>query len=122
MVLKILGFMASPSLQELAYKTLQGSKNLAGLAHKGVSTKLMELLAPGVTPEVSPLQGELLTDLKKSMEELEKVDWKEAEQGLYPISQLSSVIYLLGLQDHQFYSQVLSFRFQVFRLIHNIST
>ncbi len=81
-------FMAAPSITKLAYKTLQGSKNLAGLAHKGISTKLMEFLAPGGTPEVSPLQGELLHDLKKSMEELEKVDWQEAEQGIYPISQL----------------------------------
>ena len=38
--------MATPTLTEIAYRTLQQSRSLAGLAHKEISTKLMELVAP----------------------------------------------------------------------------
>ena len=38
--------MATTPFSKLAYKTLQQGKGIAGLAHKELSTKLMELLAP----------------------------------------------------------------------------
>ena len=80
--------MASPNLTKLAYQTLQGGKSLAGLAHKELSTKLMELLAPEAIPSTKPIPKELLNSLRKSMEALEQLDWREAEQGVYPKTQL----------------------------------
>ncbi len=42
--------MAAPSLKKIAYHTLQQGKTLAGLAHKELSTKLMEVFAPEASP------------------------------------------------------------------------
>ena len=42
--------MASTPLSKLAYQTLQQGKAIAGLAHKELSTKLMELVAPEAVP------------------------------------------------------------------------
>ena len=80
--------MARPSLTRLAYKTLQGGKSLAGLAHKEISTKLMSLLAPDSLPDTEPISNELLFSLRKSISKLEKIDWQEAEEGVYPKSLL----------------------------------
>jgi ubiquinone/menaquinone biosynthesis C-methylase UbiE len=75
-------------LTKLAYQTLQQGKGLLGLAHKEVSTKLMELLAPDGAPKTVPVPPELLGRLKTSMDALHERDWQEAEQGLYPSSLL----------------------------------
>ncbi len=80
--------MAEQNLTKLAYQTLQQGKSLAGLAHKGLSTKLMEFFAPEAIPQISKVDREILIELRKSMSALEKVDWDEAEKGLYPKSQL----------------------------------
>ena len=42
--------MATPSLKKIAYHTLQQGKTLAGIAHKELSTKLMEVFAPEASP------------------------------------------------------------------------
>ena len=47
--------MAAQSLEKIAYHTLQQGKTLAGLAHKELSTKLMEVLAPEAAPEKFPI-------------------------------------------------------------------
>ncbi len=80
--------MASSNLAKLAYLTLQQSKSIAGLAHKELSSKLMELLIPEAKPNTDRLSNELLLELRRSISELEKLDWQEAEQGIYPKSQL----------------------------------
>ncbi len=80
--------MSEQSLTKLAYQTLQQGKSLAGLAHKGISTKLMEFFAPEVMPQESDVDKTILLELRKSMLALEKVDWEEAEQGFYPKSLL----------------------------------
>ena len=46
--------MATPTLTEIAYRALQQSRSVAGIAHKEISTKLMELVAPDVTLERNP--------------------------------------------------------------------
>tara|TARA_B100000212_G_scaffold191706_1_gene144528 strand:+ start:28 stop:186 length:159 start_codon:yes stop_codon:yes gene_type:complete len=38
--------MAQDSITKIAYNTLQQGKSLAGLAHKEISSKLMNLLSP----------------------------------------------------------------------------
>ena len=80
--------MATPTLTEIAYRTLQQSRSIAGLAHKEISTKLMELVAPDVTPRTEPVPTDMLMQLRQSMAKLEDLDWREAEQGLYPTNQL----------------------------------
>ena len=80
--------MAAQSLEKIAYHTLQQGKTLAGLAHKELSTKLMEVFAPGATPGGFPINQDLIKEVRRSMENLENIDWKEAEAGIYPKSQL----------------------------------
>ena len=64
-------------LTKLAYQTLQQGKGLLGFAHKEVSTKLMELLAPDGAPKTVPVLPELLGRLKTSMDALHERDWQE---------------------------------------------
>ena len=80
--------MAPPSLKKIAYHTLQQGKTLAGLAHKELSTKLMEVFAPDAAPGKFPIDQDLIKEVRRSMEDLEKIDWQEAESGIYPKSQL----------------------------------
>ena len=80
--------MATPSLKKIAYHTLQQGKTLAGIAHKELSTKLMEFFAPEAAKENFPIDKELIKEVRLSMARLEKIDWQEAEAGIYPKSQL----------------------------------
>ncbi len=80
--------MATPSLKKIAYHTLQQGKTLAGLAHKELSTKLMEVFAPEAAPGQFPVDQVLIKEVRRSMEKLERIDWQEAEEGIYPKSQL----------------------------------
>ncbi len=80
--------MASTNLAKIAYHTLQQGKSLAGLAHKGLSTKLMELVLPDLLDNNFPIKGELFEQLRTSISKLEEKDWSDAEKGIYPKSQL----------------------------------
>ncbi len=80
--------MPETSLKKIAYHTLQQGKTLAGLAHKELSTKLMEVFAPEAAPGKFPINKDLIKEVRRSMENLENIDWKEAEAGIYPKSQL----------------------------------
>ena len=79
--------MADP-LTKLAYQTLQQGKSLVGVAHKEVSTRLMELVAPQSAPKTKPITPQLLVDMQASHSKLLEIDWQEAEAGLYPTSLL----------------------------------
>ena len=59
--------MATPSLKKIAYHTLQQGKTIAGLAHKELSTKLMEAFAPEVAPGNFPINKDLIKELKRSI-------------------------------------------------------
>jgi len=72
------------TLTKFAYQALQQGKSLMGVAHKEVSTKLMELVAPQGAAKTRPIPTQMLTDLQRAHSELLEVDWQEAEQGLYP--------------------------------------
>ena len=80
--------MATPSLKKIAYHTLQQGKTLAGIAHKELSTKLMEVFAPEAAPAKFPIDKDLIKEIRRSMETLERIDWEEADKGIYPKSQL----------------------------------
>ena len=76
--------MTSTPLSKLAYKTLQQGKSIAGLAHKELSTKVMELMAPESVPKTKKVSPEMLRMLQSSMSQLQERDWQEAQQGIYP--------------------------------------
>ena len=80
--------MASPSLTKIAYHTLQQGKTLAGLAHKELSTKLMEVFAPEADTGKFPIDKDLIKEVRRSTERLERIDWQDAEAGIYPKSLL----------------------------------
>ena len=79
--------MADP-LTKFAYLGLQGGKSLMGLAHKEVSTRLLQWVAPSAAPVTMPVPPDMLKELKAAMESLLELDWQEAEAGLYPASLL----------------------------------
>jgi ubiquinone/menaquinone biosynthesis C-methylase UbiE len=79
--------MADP-ITRLAYLGMQQGKGLLGLAHKEVSARLMEWLAPEAAPQVEPLPAALLDRLRQRADALNQLDWQEAENGLYPASLL----------------------------------
>ena len=56
--------MAAPSLKKIAYHTLQQGKTLAGLAHKELSTKLMEVFAPEANPGKFPINQEFSSGME----------------------------------------------------------
>ena len=76
------------AVTKLAYEALQQGKSLVGVAHKEISTRLMELVAPDGAPKTLPIPPEMLRDLQASHKALLEVDWQEAEAGLYPASLL----------------------------------
>ena len=60
------------SISKLAYQTLQQGKSIAGLAHKQLSTRVMELVAPETLPSTQSLSSEMLADLQRSMTALQE--------------------------------------------------
>lgn len=76
------------TLTKLAYQALQQGKSLVGVAHKEISTRLMELVAPAGAPKTLPIPPQMLKDLQASHKALMEVDWQEAEEGLYPTALL----------------------------------
>ena len=91
--------MPEQNLIKLAYQTLQQGKSSAGLAHKQLSTKLLELIEPDPIPPTTPISSDLLDDLRHSIASLEKLDWEEAEQGIYPKCQLFDNPWLVNVND-----------------------
>jgi ubiquinone/menaquinone biosynthesis C-methylase UbiE len=75
-------------VSRLAYRTLQQGKSLMGLAHKEVSTRLFQLVAPDEAPRTLPVPPPLLAELRASMDRLLDIDWQEAERGAYSASLL----------------------------------
>ena len=46
----------------------------------------METFAPEAAPNTKPFSKELLMMIQSSMVELRKIDWADAEKGIYPKS------------------------------------
>ena len=72
------------TLTKLAYQSLQQGKIYFGLAHKTLSTQLMNLLAPNAKQPTEPLPPEALRVIQDRLNELIDRDWLDAEQGVYP--------------------------------------
>lgn len=74
---------------QLLYQTFQQGKILFGLAHKTLSTQLLNLVAPPLT-ELQPqsLGLELLQQIRERLDQMIKADWQDAQQGIYPVALL----------------------------------
>ncbi|MGI2908899.1 class I SAM-dependent methyltransferase [Tolypothrix sp. VBCCA 56010] len=77
----------SDTLTKLTYQTFQQGKNYFGLAHKILSTRLMNLISPS-QHQTKPIPTELLFKVQQRLNNLLEVDWEDAERGMYPTSLL----------------------------------
>jgi ubiquinone/menaquinone biosynthesis C-methylase UbiE len=76
------------TLTKLAYQTFQQGKSYFGLAHKTLSTQLMNFLAPDAKQDTEPLPPQLLGMIQQRLNDLIDRDWLDAEQGVYPTNLL----------------------------------
>ena len=84
----------APSITELAYRTMQQGRSLAGLVHKELSTKVMEVVAPDVVPQTQPVPEAMMNELRQSLDALHELDWSDAQAGTYPESLLFDIPWL----------------------------
>jgi len=77
----------SDTLTKLTYQTFQQGKNYFGLAHKILSTRLMNIISPS-QQQTKPIPTELLLKVQQKLNNLLEVDWQDAERGVYPTSLL----------------------------------
>jgi ubiquinone/menaquinone biosynthesis C-methylase UbiE len=73
------------TLTKLTYQTFQQGKNYFGLAHKILSTRLMNLISPA-QQKTRPIPTEILPKLQQRLNNLLEVDWQDAQMGVYPKS------------------------------------
>ena len=76
--------MAINPISKIAYKTIQQGKSIAGLAHKEISNRVMNLISPDKELNKFNLEKDLLIEIQKSMNILRDEDWNDAESGVYP--------------------------------------
>jgi len=76
------------TLTKLAYQTFQQSKSYFGLAHKTISTRLLNFIAPPPEERSKPIPPDILFKIQARLNDLLEVDWRDAEQGVYPSSLL----------------------------------
>ena len=77
----------SDTLTKLTYQTFQQGKNYFGLAHKILSTRLMNIISPS-QQQTKPIPTEILLKIQQRLNHLLEVDWQDAERGVYPTSVL----------------------------------
>jgi ubiquinone/menaquinone biosynthesis C-methylase UbiE len=75
------------TLTKLTYQTFQQSKNYFALAHKMLSTRLMNMISPAQR-QAKPIPTELLLNLQGRLNNLLEIDWQDAERGVYPTTLL----------------------------------
>ncbi|NMG22548.1 class I SAM-dependent methyltransferase [Brasilonema bromeliae] len=78
----------SDTLTKLTYQTFQQGKNYFGLAHKLLSSRLMNIVSPSEHREIKPIPNEILLKAQQRLNNLLEVDWEDAERGVYPKSVL----------------------------------
>ena len=76
--------MAREQISKIAYKTLQQGKSIAGLAHKELSTRIMNFMLPDNKLGNFNIDKKLLIDIQLSMDFLREEDWNDAEKNIYP--------------------------------------
>ena len=76
--------MVKDSISKIAFKTIQQGKSIAGLAHKEISSRIMNFILPDKDLNKFNLDKNLLYDIQISMNELREEDWKDSQIGHYP--------------------------------------
>jgi ubiquinone/menaquinone biosynthesis C-methylase UbiE len=76
------------TLTKLAYQTFQQSKSYFGLAHKTLSARLQEAIAPRTDIDIKPVPPNVLMIFRERLNQLLDADWNDAEAGVYPSSLL----------------------------------
>ncbi len=71
------------SLTKLAFHTFQQGKNYFAIAHKMVSGRIREWVAPRVEQKTQSLSPAALQKFQKRVDEILERDWQDAEQGVY---------------------------------------
>jgi ubiquinone/menaquinone biosynthesis C-methylase UbiE len=71
-------------LARLAYTGLQQGRGLLGLAHKEISGLVRDAVAPAARPRTVPVSPEMGAELQSARERLLELDWRDAEDGVYP--------------------------------------
>jgi ubiquinone/menaquinone biosynthesis C-methylase UbiE len=74
------------TLGKQVYRGFQWSKNIFGITHKTISTRILNTLWPITKPKGDPLSPELLQWIQDRLEQLIDTDWADAETGIYPTS------------------------------------
>lgn len=72
------------TLTKTAYQTLQEGKKYFGLAHKTLSTQLLNVLSDAKREEPNPPDPKLLMLMQSRIDALLEADWQDAEDGVYP--------------------------------------
>jgi ubiquinone/menaquinone biosynthesis C-methylase UbiE len=74
---------------KLAYQTFQQGKAAFALAHKNLSSQLLNVLHPPLNKlKTQPLSPEILQQFRQRFEQIMETDWQDAERGVYPVSLL----------------------------------
>ena len=76
--------MAREQISKIAYKTIQQGKSIAGLAHKEISTRIMNFILPDNKIGDFNMDNKLLMNIQNSMNLLREEDWNDAEKNIYP--------------------------------------
>ena len=76
--------MARNSISKIAFKTIQQGKSIAGLAHKELSSRIMNLISPDDDQNKFNLNKNLLYEIQDSMNQLREEDWNDSQDGQYP--------------------------------------
>jgi ubiquinone/menaquinone biosynthesis C-methylase UbiE len=79
----------SDTLTKLTYQAFQQGKSLFALAHKSISSQLLNLINPPVTQlRTKPLSPEMLQRVQQRLNRIIEADWQDAERGVYPATLL----------------------------------
>lgn len=76
------------TLTKLAYQTFQQGKSYFGLAHKTISSQVLNLVSPPVEQKTLPLNPKILLQIQQRLNQLLETDWQDAERGVYPVELL----------------------------------
>lgn len=80
--------MSDPFTQ-LTYQAFQQGKALFALAHKNVSSQLLNLIDPPVNQlQTTPVSPEVIQNLRQRLDQILEADWHDAQRGVYPKSLL----------------------------------
>ncbi|MBP0004334.1 MAG: class I SAM-dependent methyltransferase [Cyanobacteria bacterium SBC] len=71
-------------LTKLTYQAVQEGKKFFSLAHKGLSTQIGQLVTSEREDRTFPVSLEVLALIQTHLDRLREIDWKEAQQGIYP--------------------------------------